>query len=87
MHAKSARILAARGAAAERIASHLLAAEPSGERWSLDVLRTAAAGALARGAPEGAVPYLAREFMLDKDVAEKYFAYWVQQMEAGNDPT
>jgi DNA-binding CsgD family transcriptional regulator len=60
MHARSARLLGARGAPAERIASHLLAGEPSGERWSVEILRAAAADALARGAPDSAVRYLAR---------------------------
>jgi DNA-binding CsgD family transcriptional regulator/exonuclease VII small subunit len=60
MHLESARLLAAGGAAVDRCASHLLAVEPGRDDWLVDVLRGAAAGAVARGAPESAVTYLAR---------------------------
>ena len=60
MHLESARILAARAAAADRCASHLLAVEPSEDGWIVHVLREAAAEAVARGAPESAVAYLNR---------------------------
>jgi DNA-binding CsgD family transcriptional regulator/tetratricopeptide (TPR) repeat protein len=60
MHLQSARILAAGGAAGDRCASHLLAAEPGTDAWTVEVLREAAAGAVARGAPESAVTFLTR---------------------------
>jgi len=60
MHAESARMLAASGAAAERTASHLLATEPSGDPWAVEVLRAAATDAVSRGAPDSAVTYLER---------------------------
>jgi DNA-binding CsgD family transcriptional regulator len=60
MHLESARTLAAAGASGDRCASHLLAVEPGTDAWTVEVLREAAAGAVARGAPESAVTYLAR---------------------------
>lgn len=59
-HATAARILADGGAAPERIAPHLLATEPEGAGWVVDVLSDAATSALGRGAPEAAATYLAR---------------------------
>lgn len=58
-HARAARLLRDRGAAAEEIAAHLLLTEP-GDGESLRSLREAALSALARGAPRGAVAYLRR---------------------------
>jgi hypothetical protein len=60
MHVESARILAAGEGAMDRCASHLLAVEPGGDGWIVQVLREAAAEAVARGAPESAVAYLNR---------------------------
>jgi DNA-binding CsgD family transcriptional regulator len=59
-HAEAARLLRAEGAAAERAATHLLASEPAGEPWAVDVLRTAARRAAEGGAPGSAVSYLER---------------------------
>jgi DNA-binding CsgD family transcriptional regulator len=44
----------------KRVAAHLLFAEPYGDAWVVDALRTAAQEALARGAPEAAVSCLRR---------------------------
>lgn len=60
LHARAAALLAVDGAAADRVAAHLLSAEPYGERWVVDALRAAASQALAHGAPEAAVSYLRR---------------------------
>ena len=60
MHLKSVRILAAAGAAGDRLASHLLAVEPGADPGTVEVLREAAGGAMARGAPESAVTFLTR---------------------------
>jgi DNA-binding CsgD family transcriptional regulator len=60
LHGEAARLLAAEGAPADRVASHLLSAEPYGEPWVVDALRAAAREALTRGAPEAAVSYLRR---------------------------
>jgi DNA-binding SARP family transcriptional activator/DNA-binding CsgD family transcriptional regulator len=60
MHREGARMLSAVGAGAERVAAHLLVSEPAGDRWSVEVLRAAAADARLRGAPDSAVSYLQR---------------------------
>jgi DNA-binding CsgD family transcriptional regulator/Flp pilus assembly protein TadD len=59
-HLSAARLLAAAGKAADRIAVHLLATRPSGEMETVDMLREAAKEARGRGAPEVAVTYLRR---------------------------
>ena len=59
-HGRAARLLDADGAAAERVASHLLEAEPEGDAWAVERLLAAAAVARARGAPEVAARYLLR---------------------------
>jgi hypothetical protein len=60
MHKTAASLLAAEDHGPDRVGLHLLDAEPAGERWVVDVLREAATGASARGAPEQAVGYLRR---------------------------
>ena len=59
-HARAARILAAGGASAERVAAQLAQAEPAGEPERVELLRKVAAEALARGAPAAAVAWLGR---------------------------
>jgi DNA-binding CsgD family transcriptional regulator len=59
LHLEAARGLLA-GPGAEQAAPHLLVAAPSGLPWVVDALRQAAATAVARGAPEAAVPLLRR---------------------------
>jgi DNA-binding CsgD family transcriptional regulator len=60
LHADAARLLAGEGAPADRVAAHLLVAEPYAEPWVVQALRGAAREALARGAPETAVAHLRR---------------------------
>jgi DNA-binding CsgD family transcriptional regulator len=60
IHARAAAQLAQDGAPADRVAAHLLFAEPYGEAWVVDALRRAARQALGQGAPEPAVAYLRR---------------------------
>jgi DNA-binding CsgD family transcriptional regulator len=60
MHAAAARLLAVEGASPDRVALHLLNAEPASEQWVVEALRAAAAGASVRGAPEQAAGYLRR---------------------------
>jgi hypothetical protein len=60
MHRAAARLLAADGASPDRVAVHLLNAEPAAERWVVEALREAAAAASVRGAPEVAAGYLRR---------------------------
>jgi len=59
-HARAARLLAERGAADERIAAQIAAAEPSADAGRVELLRRVAADALGRGAPAAAVAWLTR---------------------------
>src|SRR5262249_22659824 len=59
-HARAAALLHEVGARADQVAGQLLAAEPVGEEWAVAALAEAGHTALARGAPESAVPYLRR---------------------------
>jgi DNA-binding CsgD family transcriptional regulator len=59
LHRAAAGILAERGAEDE-VALHVLAAEPTGDQWVVDVLRRAARRAHSRGAPDVGVTYLER---------------------------
>jgi DNA-binding CsgD family transcriptional regulator len=59
-HARAARDLAAADAPAAVIGAHLLHSSPSGDEWSVEILRRAAREALARAAPESAAAYLER---------------------------
>src|ERR1700733_763356 len=58
LHAEAARLLEAVGAGRERVAAHLLEADPGAYTGAAEVLRDAARQALARGAPESAATYL-----------------------------
>ena len=59
-HMRAARMLATRDGPSERVAVHVLATHPAGDRWTVYVLVRAAVEALGRGAPESAVAYLRR---------------------------
>ena len=59
-HRRAAALLAGDGAEPERVAAHLLAVDPAGDRWVVERLREAADKALGKGAPQAAVRYLAR---------------------------
>lgn len=59
-HLRAARAMAGERVPAERVAAHLLATQPAGDRWTPVVLREAASGASGRGAPELAIAYLDR---------------------------
>jgi DNA-binding CsgD family transcriptional regulator len=60
LHVEAARRLTNAGAASERVAAHLLVADPTGEPWAVRALRDAARRALGRAAPDSAVAYLMR---------------------------
>jgi DNA-binding CsgD family transcriptional regulator len=60
MHAAAARMLAAEGAPADQVGSHLLATEPAAEPAVVETLLAAARSALRSGAPDSAVAYLRR---------------------------
>ena len=59
-HRRAAALLGGQGASPEKVAVHLLATDGRAEREAVETLRQAAARALARGAPQSAVAYLAR---------------------------
>jgi DNA-binding CsgD family transcriptional regulator len=59
-HKRAARLLHDDGVPADELAPHLLAAEPESDPWTVQTLRAAATAAMARGAPEVAVPCLRR---------------------------
>jgi DNA-binding NarL/FixJ family response regulator len=59
-HRAAARLLEHEGAQPERIAVHLLAADPDDDSAVVETLNAAARRALDRGAPEAAIAYLRR---------------------------
>ncbi len=59
-HARAAGLLAAAGAAEERIAAQIVEAAPSGDPGRVELLRRVAADALVRGAPAAAAALLRR---------------------------
>lgn len=59
-HARGARLLHDRGAAAERVAAQVLRAGPLGEEWVVEVLSEAGHAAAEVGDAENAAAYLAR---------------------------
>ncbi|RPF31566.1 transcriptional regulator [Streptomyces sp. TLI_185] len=63
LHERAARLLDRAGAAPERIAAHLLLVPYRGDPWAVDVLRTAAARARARGANDAAATLLTRALL------------------------
>jgi DNA-binding CsgD family transcriptional regulator len=60
LHRRAARLLAAEGFTPDAYADHLAATHHSGDPWTVDRLRAAAAIAQTRGASAGAVTYLQR---------------------------
>ena len=60
LHRRAARLLQELGGSAETIAGHLLSTDPEAASWTVPALRSAAARALERGAPDAAVAYLRR---------------------------
>jgi DNA-binding CsgD family transcriptional regulator len=67
-HAEAARLLAAEGADLDAVCAHLLVCEPAGSPEVVERLRTAAARAVGRGAPESAAAYLRRAVAETADV-------------------
>lgn len=57
-HARAARVLSDEGVAAERVAAHLVLAQPRRDPWFAATLRSAAAHAMSRGDPGAAVRFL-----------------------------
>ncbi len=59
-HARAADLLAASGAAEQRVAAQIVQAEPAGDPERIELLRRVAADALGRGAPGAAAAWLRR---------------------------
>lgn len=70
-HKRAARLLHEDGVPAGELAPHLLAAGPESDPWVVQTLRDAATGAMARGAPEVAVPCLHRALAEPPDAADR----------------
>jgi DNA-binding CsgD family transcriptional regulator len=68
---RRAATLVARTGSRSRVAAHLLACGPAGERWVVERLRMAADEALDRGAPEVAAGYLRRALAEPPDPRER----------------
>ena len=60
LHGAAAELLSGAGAQAETVGAHLLRATRAGRAQAVEMLRRAAASALARGSPAAAVTYLRR---------------------------
>lgn len=60
LHARAARLMADEDADVDAIAAHLLASEPAGERWRVELLLRAGERALGRGSSSIAASYLRR---------------------------
>ncbi|HTX13246.1 MAG TPA: AAA family ATPase [Solirubrobacteraceae bacterium] len=60
LHLAAARMLYGEDATTDRVAPHLLSAEPFGAAWVVEALQRAAGEALGQGAPEAASAYLHR---------------------------
>ncbi|HZE06391.1 MAG TPA: AAA family ATPase, partial [Solirubrobacteraceae bacterium] len=60
LHARGAEVLQASGASAERVAAQLLRSPPGASSTTVEILRSAAGAALARGAPDVAAGHLVR---------------------------
>jgi DNA-binding CsgD family transcriptional regulator len=60
MHRRAASVLAGSDASPGRVAEHLMLAEPMGDTWVVEHLRSAAREASGRGSPDSAASYLRR---------------------------
>jgi DNA-binding CsgD family transcriptional regulator len=70
-HAEAARLLHAAGEPDDRVAAHLLEAHAGVADWVVAVLRSAAARAVARGAPESAIRFLRRALVESPPPSER----------------
>jgi hypothetical protein len=59
-HACAARLLDTDHAPVDQVAAHLVVTLPCGDRWVVQVLRSAAERALSQGTPDAAISYLRR---------------------------
>jgi DNA-binding CsgD family transcriptional regulator len=71
-HREAARLLMAEGECGDPLVPHLLASPPWGEGWVVDLLRSAAHRAAARGAPDVSVRCLQRALLEPPPDGERY---------------
>jgi DNA-binding CsgD family transcriptional regulator len=71
MHKRAARLLEAAGAPIERVAAHLMRADPARDPWVVDLLRAEGAAAFANGAPDAGARYLRRALAEEPDGAAR----------------
>lgn len=72
LHGRAARLLDEAGAESDAVAAQILLAAPVGDAWVAGELRSAAAAALGRGAPEAAVRYLRRALREPPPAAQRF---------------
>lgn len=70
-HLRVARLLRQDGESTERVAAHLIVAEPTGDSWVVETLRATAAAALEGGAPESALVLLRRALAEPPTIEER----------------
>jgi DNA-binding CsgD family transcriptional regulator len=71
LHKRAARLLAEDGEGDDAVAGQIMLSEPAGDEWVVESLCAAAAGALARTAPEAAAGYLGRALAEPPPAAER----------------
>jgi DNA-binding CsgD family transcriptional regulator/Flp pilus assembly protein TadD len=76
LHGRAARLLADEHGELDAIAAHLLASDPAGEHWRIDVLLKGADRALARGAPSIAAACLRRALAEPPPRGERGLVLW-----------
>jgi DNA-binding CsgD family transcriptional regulator len=88
LHWRAAQLLADEGADPDASAAHLLLTEPADTVAVAERLRTAAAAAMARGAPEAGVAYLRRALQdaLDRDLRSLVLEELAMAEKATRDP-
>jgi DNA-binding CsgD family transcriptional regulator len=71
LHKRAARLLARDGEGVDAVAGQIMLSEPAGDEWVVQSLCAAAAGALARTAPEAAASYLGRALVEPPPASER----------------
>jgi DNA-binding CsgD family transcriptional regulator len=86
-HREAAVLLMAEGECGDALVPHLLASQPRGEGWVVELLRSAAQRAAARGAPDVAARCLQRALLEPPRVEDRYgvlLELGTAEMHAGN---
>ena len=86
-HRRAAQLLSENGAEADRVAAQLIQSTPSGDAWTVELLRQGAADAAGRGAADVAARYLGRALAEPPgDDARTQLLYELGQIELTHDP-